>query len=231
MKRHHWTEAEEALMRRHYPDSDTADLATALGVTARQVLSKANAMGLHKTPAFRSEQRRQLMLANPDHGAHRHAFPKGHQPANKGVKRPGWAVGRMAEHQFKPGNRPITWVPIGSYRVTPDGVFERKFSDDPGPNTNRWKPVARLVWEQHVGPVPPGHIVVFRPGQRPERVDQVEAYVVERLECISRRENLRRNSHHQYGPEMSRLVQLRGVLTRVIRNREKKEAEHGQDQQ
>lgn len=45
----------------------------------------------------------------------------------------------------------------------------------------------------------------------------------ERLECISRRENLARNSVHRYGADISKLHQLRGVLARAINKRAKEQ--------
>jgi hypothetical protein len=37
-----------------------------------------------------------------------------------------------------------------------------------------WVAVHRLVWEQAHGPVPPGHIVVFRPGRHTTDLDESE---------------------------------------------------------
>ena len=228
MTRRFWTEVEEQMLRLHYADSHTEDLAKELGRPVDRVRAKANAMGLRKTREFIAEVARARSMT-PGHPSQAHRFQKGIVPHNKGIKRPdGWAPGRMRETQFRPGNKPVNWAPVGSYRVNTDGVFERKFSDEPGPPKARWRAVARLVWEEQIGPVPPGHIVVFKRGMRPERVDDIEAYTVERLECISRAENMQRNTYHQYGPEVSQLVQLRGVLTRTINQRKKKEGRNAQ---
>src|SRR5690606_27234295 len=60
-------------------------------------------------------------------------FPKGHVPANKGLRRPGWAPGRMAETQFKKGSMSgaaqHNYVPIGTTRLSKDGILERKVTD------------------------------------------------------------------------------------------------------
>ena len=79
----------------------------------------------------------------------------------------------------------------------------------------------RLVWMAANGPLPAGHIVVFKPGRR---TTELEAITLDAVELISRAENMRRNSVHQLPPELARLVQLRGVLIKTI-NRKAKEAE------
>lgn len=212
MKRSFWTEVEVEMLRRHYACARTVDLAQALGRTVERVLAKANALGLRKSTEVIAEIARER-TARPDHATR---IQPGSTPWNKGLK---GVVGVQPEcraTQFKPGSRPHTWVPIGSYRVTADGVFERKVNDEPGPTSRRWKPVSRLVWEEQFGPVPVGHLVVFKAGCRPARLDDLEAYTVERLECITRRQNMQRNSIHKYGPDIARLQKLRASLNRQI---------------
>lgn len=227
MKRRYWTEVELEMLRRYFANSHTRDLAVVLDRTPSKVLAKANAIGLRKSRDFIAQVARERTMA-PGHGSHAHRIKPGTAPWNKGVRGVVGVQPQCRATQFKPGNRPVTWLPVGTYRVNADGVFERKFCDEPGPPTARWKAVSRLVWEEKVGPVPPGHIVVFRRGQKPERVDDLEAYTVERLECISRRENMARNTFHQYGPEVAQLVQLRGVLTRTINRATRKGGDSAQ---
>ena len=86
-------------------------------------------------------------------------YQKGNVPYNKGKHPP--TVGRMAETQFKPGNKPHTWRPVGSERINVDGYIEVKVKD---PKT--WKAKHRLIWEEHNGPVPKNHVVVFKDGNK-----------------------------------------------------------------
>jgi hypothetical protein len=128
--------------------------------------------------------------------------------------------------QFKKG-RPAqdarNYVPIGSLRICADGYLERKLTDDPGVvPARRWVAVHRTVWEAAHGAIPAGHIVVFRLGRKTTDLDKI---TLDALELLTRAENMRRNSvHSKYPPEVARLVQLRGALTRQI-NRKAKEAE------
>lgn len=160
-----WLQWEEEFLRERYATTLTVDLAKALHCTATRVLAKANAMGLKKSLVLIAATARER-ITRPGHGGQATQFKPGLVPANKGVKHPkGWAPGDMAKTQFKKGNKPHTWVPVGSFRVNPDGILEKKFSDNPGPPTARWRNYAALVWEAVHGPVPPGHAVVFKPGQ------------------------------------------------------------------
>jgi hypothetical protein len=137
-------------------------------------------------------------------------FEKGHTPHNKGVK--GWqAGGRSEKTRFKPGQRGINWVPLGSERVTREGILQRKVSDTGYPPRD-WKSLHVLLWERHHGPVPDGHIVVFRDGN-PEKI------VIENLACITRADNLLRNSIHNLPEALKDVIRIRGVLNRHINQR------------
>jgi hypothetical protein len=134
-------------------------------------------------------------------------FANGHRPFNKGMK--GWqAGGRSAETRFKTGNRPQTWVPVGSTRVIKDGILQRKISDT-GYTPRDWQSVHSMLWEEHHGPVPKGHIVVFRDGNN-------KNICIENLELISMTENMRRNSIHRLPEALADVCRIRGVLNRHI---------------
>jgi hypothetical protein len=64
-------------------------------------------------------------------------------------------------------------------------------------------------------------VVRFKDGQRTTNVADI---TLDRLECITQRENMRRNSNWtKYPVEVARLVQLKGAINRQI-NRMNKEA-------
>jgi len=220
-----WTDEELFVLRRRFPHERTDDVAQALGRPYSSVARKAAAMGLAKTPEY---------LASP--AAHRWDGRKGEgtrfqagQPAwNKGVRGIVGVQDACRATQFKAG-RPAcearNYVPIGTLRVCRgrDGLLERKVTDDPAvAPARRWVAVHRQVWEREHGPIPAGHAVVFKPGLR----TAIEAEITtDRLECITRRELMLRNTYHRYGPEVARLVQLRGAITRQINKRSKEYAE------
>jgi hypothetical protein len=218
MTRRAWDAWEVALLRQSYATYRTGVIAQVLGRRESNVYQKATKLGLKKDRECVRQWSREAM-ADPNHGGHRSRFVQGQEPANKGKKHPpGWSPGRMSQTQFKRGNKPVTWLPVGTYRVN-DGMLERKVNDLPGPPNVRWHAVSRIVWEEAHGPVPKGHVVVFKPGRQ---TTELEDITLDAVELITRRELMRRNSVHTvYPPELARTVQLRGVLTRAINHRSK----------
>nr|WP_165983299.1 HNH endonuclease signature motif containing protein [Macrococcus goetzii] len=87
-------------------------------------------------------------------------FVKGQTSWNKGKKFE--ARGRSAETQFKKGQRPLNYRPIGSERYTKDGYIEIKVSD----TGRRWKHKHVYLWERENGEVPKGHAVIFLDGDK-----------------------------------------------------------------
>lgn len=220
-QRHHWTAAELEVLHTQYPHQVTRDIAQALGIEVRLVYAQANRMGLRKSAAFAASSKSGRLLKGGKL-SQAHQFQPGQQPWNKGTH---WvAGGRSAETRFQPGRKPEesrNYLPIGTLRISADGYLERKTTDDPSIYpARRWVAVHRLVWEAANGPIPLGHIVVFKRGQR----TAVEAEVTPaRLDCISRAEHARRNHPNSYSPELAQLVQLKGAITRQV-NRITKEA-------
>lgn len=216
--RRYWTRVEEELLREFYPDWPTEWLAPHFGRTPRQVYNKALSMGLRKSAAYLASPLSGRLQQHDARGGSTR-FKKGHVPANKGLRRPGYAPGRMAETQFKKGRPPSearNYKPIGSTRIV-YGNLEKKFTDDPRVYpARRWRPVHRMVWEAAHGPVPKGHIVVFKPGMH----TTVEAEItLDRIECITLGENMRRNTLHNYPKELTHLMQLKGAVQRQINKR------------
>ena len=73
--------------------------------------------------------------------------------------------------------------------------------------------MAELVWCEANGPLPPKHIVVFKPGQRTLELTEI---TLNKLECITRRENARRNHPINSNPALAKLIQLKGAITRQV---------------
>lgn len=222
MSRRKWSDQERQVMRECYPKTPTREVAERLGRSERSVYTCAAAMGLHKSQEY---------LSSPESGRLRKGvrsspgteFRKGQTPFNKGRKMPKEVYAKCAPTMFKKGEMrgaaQHNYRPIGSLRVTKDGQLEKKVTDDPSIYpSRRWVPVSRLVWEQENGPVPDGHIVRFRAGMGTVIEEEI---TLDKLECISRVANMKRNSVHNLPAPIPQLVQLRGALNRKIRNRQR----------
>lgn len=212
--RYEWTDASTEILVRLYPDTPTAEIARQLGITIERVYSKANLLGLKKSAAY-LDSLAACRLRRGDNSGASFRFPKGHTPWNKGMK--GLNLGGK-ETQFKPGHRGgralEVYRHVGTERISKDGYIERKINDDL-PLQKRWRAVHIINWEAVNGPLPKGHALVFKDGNK-QNTD------VENIELLSRAELMRRNSYHtNYPKEVAQLVQLRGAITRQINKRSK----------
>src|SRR5207253_2069672 len=133
--------------------------------------AKARKLSLDKSPGY---LRRFARLQPGHHHGKATQFPKGHAPANKGLRRPGYSVGRgrMQETQFKKGQKPGNWLPVGTVKPNADGYLQIKISDAPEPpdakgaNSPNWEFVHKRVWEAAHGPIPEGYRIWWKDGDR-----------------------------------------------------------------
>lgn len=218
LERSVWTPELIEILDLMYPVQRTEDLANFLGVSLRSVWAMANKRGLRKSMDLVRQMAREKMTA--DHPAFAYQFKPGLRPWNTGIK--GINYPGMRATQFKPGERPHTWKPIGSLRMQ-DGYLQRKVTDTGYPPRD-WQPVHVLLWAETHGAVPAGHALAFKDGDRTH-------IAIDNLELLSRAELMRRNSLHTIlPPELRRLVQLRGVLNRQINKRDRAAQTQPQEQ-
>lgn len=214
-----WSQSEIDILTRLYADTPTKEIAAKLSRTTGQIYRKAAALGLKKSPAY---------LASPKSGRTNGKqgistrLKKGMTPWNKGKKGSTGTHPNSRRTQFKKGNMSgaaqHNYVPVGSLRITKDGYLERKVTDDHPVPARRWVALHRLVWEAANGPIPKNHIVRFKDGMRTAIEDEV---TLDRIECISLAENMRRNSLHRYPKEIGDAIRARAVLNRRINHVEK----------
>lgn len=221
--RHRWTRKELAILRREYPHRRCADVAPLVGHSVSSTYQMSIKLKLGKSDAFKASEASGRLTKLSASGFN-HRFKKGHASWNKGTH---WtAGGRSVETRFKKGRRPEeshNYRPVGSLRVTQDGILEQKVTDDQSVYpARRWVSVQRLVWEAAHGPIPAGHSVVFKNGERTTVFEEIS---VDRLECLSRADLMRRNTLHRYPKDIQRAIQLRGALMRQINKRSKRENE------
>lgn len=205
MKRRFWTNDEIEYMMAHYSDTPTEELTAALGRSERSVYQQARLLGLLKSPEYLKKHGNRLQ---PGHKkGSKTQFKPGHNPHNKGKK--GWqAGGDSAKTRFQKGSLPHNWKPVGSIRRTKEGILQRKMTDTRCTQRD-WKALHAMLWEEHFGKIPKGHIVRFRNLNTND-------ITIDNLECISRAENMKRNSIHNLPEPLVELVRLRGVLNRHI---------------
>lgn len=208
-----WSRKDDAIMRKRYPHESTKAVAKLLRRSVASVYARADKLGLEKTKEYLASPAA-CRLRRGDHVGAAFQYKKGHVPANKGTRRPGFAPGRMRETQFKKGEQGINTMPVGSTRLV-DGYVYRKVSEIRNvPWTRNWVIEHRLIWEEANGPIPPGHALAFRNGDKTDiRLDNIE--------CITKRELMARNTVHNLPKPLVQAIQLLGALNRQINKREK----------
>ncbi len=213
-----WTAIEEVMVRTMYPHMKTRTVAAVLLTSEKRVYAKAKQMGLSKTAEY---------LATPSAGRTNGRqgiytrFGKGHVPLNKGIRgRRGWAPGRMAEGQFRKGQMPHNWKPVGSTRINSEGYLDIKV-DNKAKGARAWTAVHRLNWIAAHGPIARGWFIRFKDGNQRNPL-------IGNLELVDRATHLRRNWHDRVPHSVKQITQLRGAITRQINKRtrnERREAE------
>lgn len=192
-----WSPEDITALEKVYPDTDNATLGRIFRRSTLSIKNQATNRGLHKSDAY--------MATKPG------CFKPNLTPWNKGTN---YSAPGSERTRFKKGNKPATWLPIGSERVKRDGYLERKTTDTGYPPRD-WVAVSHIEWEKHNGrPVPKGHAVIFRDGDK-------RNFASANLELISRADLMRRNSYLNLPEPLPQIVQLRGALNRNINRRSK----------
>lgn len=165
-RRHPWTASQLRILRREYADASTAQLVKLTGRSKLSLYQMAQKLGLRKSAAFHANAKMCGRFDKLSRAGEAFRFTKGLVPANKGLRRPGYAPGRMASTMFKKGQKPHnTKFAIGDHRINTDGYIDRKIREDLKGSSN-WRPLHRILWEEANGPVPPGHVAAFKDGDK-----------------------------------------------------------------
>lgn len=206
-----WTAADDSTMRELFPTTVTRELAVLLGRTSEVVSGRAKKLGLKKTA---EHIRLHGGWLDGVRGAHTR-FAPGIRPWNTGKK----GVHHSPKTEFKAGQRPPNWMPLGMVKLNSDGILVRKVREGNNGGLN-WEAEHRCVWRDANGEIPSTHCVVFLPGRF---TTEREKITVDALELITRGEMASRHNYWKKDPEMARLYVLKGHITRHV-NRIKKEA-------
>jgi hypothetical protein len=206
-----WTDTEKEIVCQLYPNTQNAEIIRILGRhTERSLWGIAKKLGVRKSPEYLKSMGGQL---DGKRGAQKR-FEPGHVPWSAGKKFPG----KTSSTSFVKGQRPPNWMPLGAHKLNTDGYLVRKIREGNNGGLN-WEGVHRLVWKEANGPIPARHVITFKAGMKSTILEEITA---DKLECISFKENALRNSVWKLDPEMMKLYQLKGAITRQV-NRIKEE--------
>ena len=209
-----WNEQLEELMALLYPHAMPGQMQALLGIGHTAIASKAQSMGLKKTPETLTKISRasnEKRRAADEEAYFRSKFQPGLVPWNKGKKT---GVGGGSTSYTK-GNAPSTTLPLGAsrWRASHNNILIKVAQP------NIWRLAHHIAWEQaHGKPLPPGHVVRFNDGN-PSNLHPDNLTAISRTKLSSITSPMFNGALH---PQLRHLITLRGALTRAINTASKK---------
>jgi hypothetical protein len=202
-----WSADEIALLKHLYACTFTKTLAKLFSCRLEQVYQQAAKLNLNKNNWYQQSPMAQRLRKGDEVGKD-YRFKKGQIPPNKGKKTGN--LPSMMPTQFKPGQRPANYKPVGSIRVLEDGYLQIKMAE----GHRQWVLLHRMIWERLNGKIPTGYLVTFIDGNKAN-------CKITNLTLMTQKENRLRNSIHNYGKEIAHLYLLKGAINRQINKRER----------
>ena len=206
MNRNFWTEQEIKFLRDNYSDMKTADISAIMNRPIGGVNGKAYDLGLKKSfkhmKALLEIEAKKLAEAGKQY-----QFKKGQVSHNKGQKMSKEMYEKCRRTMFKPGNKPGNIKKVGAERIDHEGYTYVKLADAD------WVLKHRHIWEQVNGPVPANHVVIFKD-------NNMYNFDINNLQMISQKENMLRNTIHQYPQPIQELIILKNKLKKKINEKQ-----------
>jgi hypothetical protein len=198
-----WTPVQNDMMKAFYADNTMATMKALTGRNEHSIYNRAFALKLSKSQSYLDSPAACRLRRGDNIGAE-FRFKKGQQVWNKGMK--GLQIGGEAT-QFGKGHKPANHKPAGTIREV-DGYLEIKIAE----GMRQWKLLHRVIWERCNGVIPKGQIVIFLDGN-------TKNINIKNMSLLTKAENMKRNTVHNYPREILHLVQLRAALNRQINKR------------
>ena len=176
-------ESDKPVKPRRYTDEERKFLTEIVpGRSYAQIAEEFNARFSPPSPPITTKQVSSFVGNNKLNTGRNGQFQKGQVPPNKG---------KYSRHspatEFKKGNIPHNYKPIGSIRIIRDGYKEIKVADP-----NKWQLMHRVIWEKTHGTIPKDHVIIFADGN-------IQNLCIENLLCITRNQLARLNQNKLIG--------------------------------
>ena len=205
-----YTKKEDKFLRENYLTIPTKRMSKMLGRSESSARQRMVLLGIIVPPEiiqkFKDESR----------------FKKGESPVNKGKKQTEFmttaGIDASKATRFKKGQLPHNAVGFKN-----GDISIRQCHPSTGGksykwvriNLGKWQLLHIHIWEKKNGKLPKGHCLWF--------IDEDSMNcTLQNLELITRAENMKRNTIHNYPKELVQVTQLRGALNRQINKHLKK---------
>jgi hypothetical protein len=164
------------------------------------VYGHANGLGLKKSEAYMKSVNAGKFTGE---SGKQHRFKKGQTPWNKGQH----YNPRNGGTRFTEGHKPKNTKHDGAVTIRTDDGREYKYIRI---SEGNWMLLHVKNWIDANGPVPDGMIVVFKKPNIPDREN------ISNLELITRAENMKRNTWHQWPPELKNAIRTLNKLKKQL---------------
>jgi hypothetical protein len=201
-----WTDKEIKFLTDNYSDMHTPDIATILKRPLSGVYGKAYTMGLKKSREYLVKMAEREAKKLSEFGKN-YQFKKGNVPYNYGQKMTTIIYEKLQKTMFKKGQKPHNTRKEGEESKSTDGYTYVKIAD------NDWRLKHRVVYENVNGPVPENHVVIFKD-------NNLQNFDINNLQVISQKENMLRNTIHQYPEQIQELIKLKNKLKKKINEKQ-----------
>lgn len=136
-------------------------------------------------------------------------FSKGQTPANKGKKMTKEHYDKAKATMFKKGDMPHNMRPVGTVEKRADTYWWKKISEDKVPARRNWKQIHRIMWEEANGPVPEGHVIIFKDGN----TDNLD---LDNLMMVTMQERLIMARHGLFIKDYPELTESGAILAKLM---------------
>jgi len=197
-----FTDMEDLFITENYLDMPVKTIAKVLNRSFCGVMGRINSLGLIIPEEIRHKRKESAM------------YHKGQEPFNKGKKQTEYLtpeqIKKCLSTSFKKGHIPHNSLPDNSERIRVDKRAGKKYVLVKIPGQRKLKYKHIHVWETHNNKaLPDGHNIIFKNGNTMD-------CNIDNLEFISNSELMKRNSLHNYPPEIKELIHIKGAIKRQI---------------
>lgn len=206
-----WTPEEIEILSREYPHCKTKDLTVLINRSVKSIYMMAKLLGVKKTP----ETIARISKINARNITNKRGwFKPGMVPWNKGKKLPAELKGKIKASQFKKGHKP--------HNTLSDDVITVRYHRKSNKRYKYirireavWIPLHQYIWVEKYGAIPAGMFLTFKDRNTMN-------CTLENLELTDRKKHMEKNTMHRYPAEIVALMQVKGKITRMINERDKK---------
>lgn len=210
MPRKVWTTKEKKALIRLYPNTLNDILAVKFNATITQIYHQAFSLNIHKSIKYLNKYGCRIQKGSQIGKLTQ--YKKGATPFNKGKKQIEYmskeGIKKVAKTQFSKGNKPHNTKKNGFISIRTDkrtGYITLYIRI----KLCKWIPYHRYLWEKKHGPVPKNHVIIFKDGNTLN-------CKLSNLKCITKQENMIRNSISKYPIDLQKAILLRNKLNNKL---------------